>query len=179
MNERLLQGDLFWVYCGFLMNCKGDRDTYSHMAGSSVELVLSLFCLDTSWKAPHCPWNKNKKNSWFELSLLKFTKRFCFCATLRELCDHALKTEVEPYWESGLHQVAMPIRKKGELLLHVYPSIFRVQLCDTCNSWDSVDTTSKCILSTLHLSVVCRDWPWDQNHLPGMRSLDSDWTRCF
>lgn len=61
MNERLLQGDLFWVYCGFLMNCKGDRDTYSHMAGSSVELVLSLFCLDTSWKAPHCPWNKNQK----------------------------------------------------------------------------------------------------------------------
>lgn len=146
---------------------KWDRDTYSHMAGSSVELVLSLFCLDTSWKAPHCPWNKNKKELVWVVSVEVYQSVSVFVPLWENSVIMHWRQKWKPYWESGLHQVAMPIRKKGELLLlHVYP----LSECSyTCNSWDSVDTTSKCILSTLHFSVVYRDWPWDQNHLPSIR----------
>lgn len=101
---------------------KWDRDTYSHMAGSSVELVLSLFYLDTSWKAPHCPWNKNKKQLVWVVSVEVYQNVSVFVPLWENSLIMHWRQKWKPYWESGLHQVAMPIRKKGEfLLLHVYP----------------------------------------------------------
>lgn len=130
MNERLLQGDLFWVYCGFLMNCKGDRD-YSHMAGPSVESVLSLSCLDTSWKAPLCPWNKNKKQLVWVVSVEVYQTFLFLChfETLWSCTEDRSLTESQVYTESP----CLSGKKVSCYYMSIRPL---VQLCDTCNSWD-------------------------------------------